>query len=126
LIIPAPIEEHLLSKLGEMCITRSAAAEATEVLEEYSVTASVPPTEQTTTCSTQATSNSVRAIAQNGGNNGQRRSNYRVLADMPDEDWGIPDVCLQKTAEVVFIAEAKNCRIAVGQLKVTFASIITR
>lgn len=30
----------------------------------------------------------------------QRRSNYRILSDMPDEDWGIPDMCLQKTAEV--------------------------
>lgn len=30
----------------------------------------------------------------------QRRSNYRILSDMPDEDWGIPDICLQKTAEV--------------------------
>ncbi|OZC06512.1 hypothetical protein X798_06500 [Onchocerca flexuosa] len=47
----------------------------------------------------------------------QRRSNYRILSDMPDEDWGIPDICLQKTAEVVFISEQKNCRAAVGMLK---------
>ncbi|VDN00888.1 unnamed protein product [Thelazia callipaeda] len=47
----------------------------------------------------------------------QRRSNYRILSDMPDEDWGIPDMCLQKTAEVVFISEQKNCRAAVGMLK---------
>lgn len=33
----------------------------------------------------------------------QRRLNYRLLSDMPDEDWGIPDVCLQKTAEVSFL-----------------------
>ncbi|CAD5234499.1 unnamed protein product [Bursaphelenchus xylophilus] len=48
----------------------------------------------------------------------QRRLNYRVLGDMPDDDWGIPDVCLQKTAEVVYIYSMKNCRTTVGQLKV--------
>ncbi|KAI1717993.1 RNB domain-containing protein [Ditylenchus destructor] len=48
----------------------------------------------------------------------QRRLNYRILSEMPIEDWGIPDVCLQKTAMVVYIAEQKNSRIAVGQLKV--------
>ncbi|KAI1731546.1 RNB domain-containing protein [Ditylenchus destructor] len=48
----------------------------------------------------------------------QRRLNYRILSEMPIEDWGIPDVCLQKTAEVVYIAEQKNSRIAVGQLKI--------
>ncbi|VDN24535.1 unnamed protein product [Cylicostephanus goldi] len=37
---------------------------------------------------------------------------------MPDEDWGVPDVCLQKTAEVMYIMEMKNCRAAMGQLKV--------
>lgn len=51
-------------------------------------------------------------------NSVQRRLNYRILSDMPDEDWGIPDICLQKTAEVVYIAEQKNTRSAVGQLKV--------
>uniref|UniRef100_A0A915A718 DIS3-like exonuclease 2 n=1 Tax=Parascaris univalens TaxID=6257 RepID=A0A915A718_PARUN len=48
----------------------------------------------------------------------QRRLNYRILSDMSDDDWGIPDVCLQKTAEVVFILEQKNSRKAVGMLKV--------
>uniref|UniRef100_A0A914WIJ6 Ribonuclease II/R domain-containing protein n=1 Tax=Plectus sambesii TaxID=2011161 RepID=A0A914WIJ6_9BILA len=50
-------------------------------------------------------------------NQGARRGNYKLLSEMPDEDWGIPDACLQKTAEVVFIAEQKNSRAAVGQLK---------
>ncbi|CAD5229305.1 unnamed protein product [Bursaphelenchus okinawaensis] len=54
----------------------------------------------------------------NSTNTLQRRLNYRVLGDMPDDDWGIPDVCLQKTAEVVYIYKNKNCRTAVGQLKV--------
>ncbi|KAK6012818.1 RNB-like protein [Ostertagia ostertagi] len=39
-----------------------------------------------------------------------KRAAYRTLSEMPDEDWGVPDVCLQKTAE--------NCRAAMGQLKV--------
>ncbi|KHJ90212.1 RNB-like protein, partial [Oesophagostomum dentatum] len=65
-----------------------------------------------------------------------KRSAYRTLSEMPDEDWGVPDVCLQKTAEVVtvcttpdlvathnsikvmYIMEMKNCRAAMGQLKV--------
>ncbi|GMT33113.1 hypothetical protein PFISCL1PPCAC_24410, partial [Pristionchus fissidentatus] len=47
-----------------------------------------------------------------------RRNNIKLLHEMPDEDWGMPDICLQKTAEVVFIAEQKNCRAAMGQLKV--------
>uniref|UniRef100_A0A0K0CWG5 RNB domain-containing protein n=1 Tax=Angiostrongylus cantonensis TaxID=6313 RepID=A0A0K0CWG5_ANGCA len=46
-----------------------------------------------------------------------KRSVYRTLSDMPDEDWGVPDVCLQKTAEVMYIMEMKNCRAAMGQLK---------
>lgn len=29
-----------------------------------------------------------------------KRAAYRTLSEMPDEDWGVPDVCLQKTAEV--------------------------
>lgn len=32
---------------------------------------------------------------------GAQRTTYRLLADMSDEDWGIPDICLQKTAEVI-------------------------
>lgn len=47
---------------------------------------------------------------------------FRLLNEMPDEDWGMPDICLQKTAEVVFIAEQKNCRAAMGQLKVRYLS----
>ncbi|VDM64417.1 unnamed protein product [Angiostrongylus costaricensis] len=46
-----------------------------------------------------------------------KRSVYRTLSDMPDEDWGVPDVCLQKTAEVMYIMEMKNCRATMGQLK---------
>lgn len=46
----------------------------------------------------------------------------RLLNEMPDEDWGMPDICLQKTAEVVYIAEQKNCRAAMGQLKVRYLS----
>ncbi|KAK6037648.1 hypothetical protein COOONC_24847 [Cooperia oncophora] len=47
-----------------------------------------------------------------------KRAAYRTLSEMPDEDWGVPDVCLQKTAEVMYIMEMKNCRAAMGQLKV--------
>ncbi|KAH7720689.1 RNB-like protein [Aphelenchoides avenae] len=47
----------------------------------------------------------------------QKRLNYRVLSEFADEDWGMPDVCLQKTAEVVYISEHKNSRTATGQLK---------
>ncbi|MFH4983397.1 hypothetical protein AB6A40_010106 [Gnathostoma spinigerum] len=61
--------------------------------------------------------NTRRNTTSSNGNSMQRRLNYRILADMPDEDWGIPDVCLQKTAEVVFISQQKNCRAAVGMLK---------
>lgn len=28
------------------------------------------------------------------------KKGLRFLSDMPDEDWGMPDCCLQKTAEV--------------------------
>ncbi|KAL3991038.1 RNB domain family protein [Acanthocheilonema viteae] len=76
----------------------------------------------TLACGTSASSLGLGTITtrRNGiGTSGsvQRRSNYRILSDMPDEDWGIPDMCLQKTAEVVFISEQKNCRAAVGMLK---------
>uniref|UniRef100_A0A8R1Z4K2 DIS3-like exonuclease 2 n=1 Tax=Pristionchus pacificus TaxID=54126 RepID=A0A8R1Z4K2_PRIPA len=54
--------------------------------------------------------------SQQSGQN--RRNNIKLLNEMPDEDWGMPDICLQKTAEVVYIAEQKNCRAAMGQLKV--------
>lgn len=43
---------------------------------------------------------------------------YYFLRDLPDEYWGIPNICLQRTAEVVFISEHKNSRAAVGMLKV--------
>uniref|UniRef100_A0A0N5C333 RNB domain-containing protein n=1 Tax=Strongyloides papillosus TaxID=174720 RepID=A0A0N5C333_STREA len=46
-----------------------------------------------------------------------RRATFRTLNDMPAEDWGIPDICLQKTAEVVYITEEHHTRMAVGQLK---------
>uniref|UniRef100_A0A0N4ZKH5 RNB domain-containing protein n=1 Tax=Parastrongyloides trichosuri TaxID=131310 RepID=A0A0N4ZKH5_PARTI len=49
--------------------------------------------------------------------NGVRRAAFRTLNDMPAEDWGIPDICLQKTAEVVYIKEERHTRMAVGQLK---------
>ncbi|CAG9539807.1 unnamed protein product [Cercopithifilaria johnstoni] len=76
----------------------------------------------TSACGTSASSLGAGTITtrRNGtGTSGsvQRRSNYRILSDMPDEDWGIPDMCLQKTAEVVYISEQKNCRAAVGMLK---------
>uniref|UniRef100_A0A0K0EQH3 RNB domain-containing protein n=1 Tax=Strongyloides stercoralis TaxID=6248 RepID=A0A0K0EQH3_STRER len=48
---------------------------------------------------------------------GSRRVVFRTLNDMPAEDWGIPDICLQKTAEVVYIKEERHTRMAVGQLK---------
>nr|CTP80735.1 BMA-DISL-2 [Brugia malayi] len=76
----------------------------------------------TSACGTSVSSLGISTVTtrRNGtGTNGsvQRRSNYRILSDMPDEDWGIPDMCLQKTAEVVFISEQKHCRAAVGMLK---------
>uniref|UniRef100_A0A158R444 RNB domain-containing protein n=1 Tax=Syphacia muris TaxID=451379 RepID=A0A158R444_9BILA len=43
---------------------------------------------------------------------------YYFLRDLPDEYWGIPNICLQRTAEVVFVSEHKNSRAAVGMLKV--------
>uniref|UniRef100_A0AC35TV17 RNB domain-containing protein n=1 Tax=Rhabditophanes sp. KR3021 TaxID=114890 RepID=A0AC35TV17_9BILA len=48
---------------------------------------------------------------------GIRKTVFRTLADMAPEDWGMPDVCLQKTAEVVYIKEQRHTRMAVGQLK---------
>lgn len=56
-------------------------------------------------CGTSASSLGLATVTarRNGigtGGSVQRRSNYRILSDMPDEDWGIPDMCLQKTAEV--------------------------
>uniref|UniRef100_A0A915DEC5 Ribonuclease II/R domain-containing protein n=1 Tax=Ditylenchus dipsaci TaxID=166011 RepID=A0A915DEC5_9BILA len=60
----------------------------------------------------------VQRLYSSGQQAGHRRSNYRLLSDLPDDDWGMPDVCLQKTAEVVYIAEQKNSRSAVGLLKV--------
>ncbi|KAH7728718.1 RNB-like protein [Aphelenchoides avenae] len=46
-----------------------------------------------------------------------RRQNYKMLAEFPDHDCGMPDVYLQKTAEVVYISEEKNSRTGVGHLK---------
>uniref|UniRef100_A0A0N4V7R2 RNB domain-containing protein n=1 Tax=Enterobius vermicularis TaxID=51028 RepID=A0A0N4V7R2_ENTVE len=43
---------------------------------------------------------------------------YYFLRDLPDEYWGMPNICLQRTAEVVCIIEHKNSRAAVGMLKV--------
>ncbi|VDN21763.1 unnamed protein product [Gongylonema pulchrum] len=62
--------------------------------------------------------NTTRRVISSNSTSVQRRATYRILSDMPDEDWGIPDMCLQKTAEVVYISEQKNCRAAVGMLKV--------
>ncbi|EPB77769.1 RNB-like protein [Ancylostoma ceylanicum] len=46
-----------------------------------------------------------------------KRKTYRVLSDLPLEDWMLPDSCLQKTAEVVAIVEKKNSRLATGKLE---------
>lgn len=47
-----------------------------------------------------------------------RRTSYRLLSEVVDDETNVPDACLQKTAEVVYIMHAKNCRTAMGQLKV--------
>ncbi|VDN51574.1 unnamed protein product [Dracunculus medinensis] len=62
-------------------------------------------------------SNFVTIIRQNGNGGDNCRFNRRLLMNMSSEDWGMPDLCLQKTAEVVFIVEKRNCRAAVGILK---------
>ncbi|RCN38592.1 RNB-like protein [Ancylostoma caninum] len=46
-----------------------------------------------------------------------KRKTYRVLSELPLEDWVLPDSCLQKTAEVVAIVEKKNSRLATGKLE---------
>ncbi|CAI4221259.1 unnamed protein product [Auanema sp. JU1783] len=58
------------------------------------------------------------ASSRKPANSVNRRTQCRMLQDMPPEDWGMPDFCLQKTAEVVFISEVKNSRNAMGQLRV--------
>lgn len=39
--------------------------------------------------------------------NQQRLSSYHILSNMPAEDWGIPDICLQKTAEVGYFSNGQ-------------------
>ncbi|KAK6752619.1 hypothetical protein RB195_003811 [Necator americanus] len=51
------------------------------------------------------------------GKTAKRGSPYRVLSQLPLEDWMLPDSCLQKTAEVVGIVEKKNSRLATGKLE---------
>ncbi|KIH54145.1 RNB-like protein, partial [Ancylostoma duodenale] len=46
-----------------------------------------------------------------------KRKTYRILSELPLEDWVLPDSCLQKTAEVVAIVEKKNSRLATGKLE---------
>ncbi|VDM70642.1 unnamed protein product, partial [Strongylus vulgaris] len=47
----------------------------------------------------------------------KKKASYRILSQLPLEDWGLPDSCLQKTAEVVGILEKKNSRLATGKLE---------
>lgn len=39
-----------------------------------------------------------------------RRRTYRILSELPLEDWVLPDSCLQKTAEVrlLFLKKARG------------------
>ncbi|PAV82623.1 hypothetical protein WR25_26705 [Diploscapter pachys] len=45
-----------------------------------------------------------------------QRKVYKLLDEMPNKGEGIPDSCLQKTAEVVYILE-KKLRIAMGHMR---------
>ncbi|KAI6244124.1 DIS3-like exonuclease 2 [Aphelenchoides fujianensis] len=105
---PADIRPEILEQLNRLCITRSNTNNG-----EQSPAARAEPS----TVSALSSTASIRSSFTTDASKVTRRANFRLLADMPDEDWGIPDICLQKTAEVVFIAEAKHCRTAVGQLK---------
>ncbi|KJH48078.1 RNB-like protein [Dictyocaulus viviparus] len=55
-------------------------------------------------------------------NTSKGKMSYRVLSDLPLEEWDLPDCCLQKTAQVVGIIEQKNLRLAVGRLKISSPS----
>ncbi|VDL71916.1 unnamed protein product [Nippostrongylus brasiliensis] len=52
----------------------------------------------------------------------KKKKTYRVLSDLPLEEWTLPDDCLQKTGEVVGILEEKNTRLAMGKLEVSFGT----
>ncbi|KAJ1352010.1 hypothetical protein KIN20_008197 [Parelaphostrongylus tenuis] len=56
------------------------------------------------------------------GMTSSKQCSYRILSELPLEEWNIPDDCLQKTAEVVGIVERKNSRLAMGRLEVSSAS----
>ncbi|KAK5971230.1 RNB domain-containing protein [Trichostrongylus colubriformis] len=51
-----------------------------------------------------------------------KKKSYRVLSDLPLEEWCIPDDCLQRTAEVVGIVEQKNSRLAMGKLEISLGA----
>ncbi|KAK6054430.1 hypothetical protein COOONC_08066 [Cooperia oncophora] len=51
-----------------------------------------------------------------------KKKSYRILSDLPLEEWCLPDDCLQKTAEVVGIVEQKNSRLAMGRLEPALGS----
>lgn len=96
--------------LSRLCISKSNAPATTPTTDATHTVGVSPPVTSSHT--------SIAATTTDASANKPRRATYRQLAEMSDEDWGIPDICLQKTAEVVYISEAKNCRTAVGQLKV--------
>ncbi|XGW25443.1 hypothetical protein V3C99_006678 [Haemonchus contortus] len=51
-----------------------------------------------------------------------KKRSYKILSDLPLEEWCLPDDCLQKTAEVVGILEEKNSRLAMGRLELALGS----
>ncbi|KAI6209481.1 DIS3-like exonuclease 2 [Aphelenchoides besseyi] len=105
------LKPEIAEQLNRLCITRN-----NNCAEQPAPTASAGP--ESSTVSALSSTASVRSSFTADASKGSRRTNFRLLAEMPDEDWGIPDICLQKTAEVVYISEAKHPRSAVGQLKV--------
>lgn len=115
----AEIDPTIGEALSRLCINKADAQPSnTAAITDATNTNGVSPPTTSSLTSVVATANETTSTS----NNRPRRTAHRQLADMSDEDWGIPDICLQKTAEVVYIAEAKNCRTAVGQLKVRHLS----
>ena len=116
---PAEINPAIGEALSRLCISKDTATPAgTSTANEMMHTAITSPPTTSSHTSVNPTAAAESASTTTMAANKPRRAAYRQLAEMSDEDWGLPDICLQKTAEVVYMIEAKNCRTAVGQLKV--------
>ncbi|VDK74971.1 unnamed protein product, partial [Cylicostephanus goldi] len=71
--------------------------------------------------STSAESPNVQQTS-NKDKSSKKKPTYRILSQLPLDEWDIPDSCLQKTAEVVGILEKKNSRLATGKLELASAA----